>query len=49
VPLVTLWSEYVLPRVEGATRDGPLQPYDYDDEKWAAGLRWDAHLGHLLR
>ena len=23
---VPLWSEYVLPRVKGATRDGPLQP-----------------------
>jgi hypothetical protein len=26
VPLVPLWSEYVLPRVEGVTQDGLLQP-----------------------
>jgi hypothetical protein len=115
VPLVPLWSEYVLPRVEGVTAgksqvfasdrrpdlplsaqsirqfcarvaaevgfpfvarnlrttfltslarlrvpqevrrrlvnhsDGSVETvhynlYDYDEEKWAAGLRWDAHL-----
>lgn len=26
VPLVPLWSEYVLTRVECVTQDGPLQP-----------------------
>jgi hypothetical protein len=22
--------------------------YDYDEEKWAAGLRWDAHLRSIF-
>jgi Arm DNA-binding domain/Phage integrase family len=119
VPLVPLWTEYVLPRIEGLTAGRPLvfasdrrpdqslspmstRPfckrvaaelgfpfvarnlrttflttlarlripqevrmrmvnhtdgsietmhynlYDYDTEKWAAGLRWDAHLRSLF-
>ena len=44
MPLVPLWSEYVLSRVEGVTRDVHYNLYDYDEEKWAAELRWEAHL-----